>query len=41
VNWSNALPKVARTRAHYAPVSVINGGIFPVETHTLLVDREF
>jgi hypothetical protein len=28
VNWSNALPEVARTRAHYAPVSVINGGIF-------------
>jgi hypothetical protein len=41
VNWSNALPEVARTRAHYAPVSVINGGIFPVGTHPLLVDREF
>jgi hypothetical protein len=41
VNWSNALPDVARTRAHYAPVSVINGGIFPVGTHLLLGDREF
>jgi hypothetical protein len=41
VNWSNALPEVARTRAHYAPVSVINGGIFLVGTHPLLVDREF
>jgi hypothetical protein len=41
VNWSNALPKVARTRAHYAPVSVINGGIFPVGTHLLLADQEF
>jgi hypothetical protein len=36
VNWSNALPEVARTRAHYALVSVINGG-----THPLLADREF
>jgi hypothetical protein len=41
VNWSNALPEVARTQAHYAPVLVINGGIFPVGTHSLLVDREF
>jgi hypothetical protein len=41
VNWSNALPEVARTRAHYALVSVINGGIFLVGTHPLLADREF
>jgi hypothetical protein len=41
VNWCNALPEVARTRAYYAPVSVINGGIFPVGTHPLLADREF
>jgi hypothetical protein len=41
VNWSNALPEVARTRAHYAPVSVINGGIFPVGTHPFLADQEF
>jgi hypothetical protein len=41
VNWSNALPEVARTRAQYAPVSVINGGTFPVGTHPLLVDQEF
>jgi hypothetical protein len=41
VNWSNALPEVARTRVHYAPVSVINGSIFPVGTHPFLVDREF
>jgi hypothetical protein len=38
VNWSTTLPEVARTRAHYAPVSVINGSIFPVGTHSLLVD---
>jgi hypothetical protein len=38
VNWSNALPEVARTRAHYTPVSVINGGIFPVGTHPLLAN---
>jgi hypothetical protein len=41
VNWSNAVPEVARTRAHYAPVSVINGGIFPVGTHPLLANQEF
>jgi hypothetical protein len=41
VNWSNALPEVARTRAHYAPMSVINGGIFPVGTYPLLADQEF
>jgi hypothetical protein len=41
VNWSNALPEVARTRAHYAPVSVINGSIFPVGTHPFLADQEF
>jgi hypothetical protein len=41
VDWSNTLPKVARTRAHYAPVSVINGGIFPVGTHPFLADQEF
>jgi hypothetical protein len=41
VNWSNALPEVARTRAHYMPVSTINRGIFPVGTHSLLADREF
>jgi hypothetical protein len=41
VNWSNALPEVARTRAHYAPVSVINRGIFLVESHPLLADQEF
>jgi hypothetical protein len=41
VNWSNALPEVARTRAHYAPVSVINGGIFSMGTHPLLADQEF
>jgi hypothetical protein len=41
INWSNALPEIARTRAHYAPVSVINGGIFPGGTHPLLADREF
>jgi hypothetical protein len=41
VNWSNTLPEVARTRVHYAPMSVINGGIFPVGTHPLLADREF
>jgi hypothetical protein len=38
VNWSKVLPEIARTRAHYTPVSVINGGIFPVGTHPLLVD---
>jgi NAD(P)-dependent dehydrogenase (short-subunit alcohol dehydrogenase family) len=41
MNWNNVLPKVARTRAHYAPVSVINGGIFLVGTYPLLADREF
>jgi hypothetical protein len=41
VNWSNVLPEVARTRAHYAPISVINGGIFLVGTHPLLADQEF
>jgi hypothetical protein len=41
VNWSNALPEVARTRAYYTPVSIINGGIFPVGTHPLLADQEF
>jgi hypothetical protein len=41
VNWNNALPEVARTRAHYGPVSVINGGIFPVGTHLFLADQEF
>jgi hypothetical protein len=41
VNWSNVLPEVARTRAHYTPVSVINGGIFPVGTHPLLANQEF
>jgi hypothetical protein len=41
VNWSNALPEVARTRAHYAPMSVINGGVFPVGTHPLLANQEF
>jgi hypothetical protein len=41
VNWSTTLPEVARSRAHYMPVSVINGGIFPVGTHPLLADREF
>jgi hypothetical protein len=41
VNWSNALPEVVRTRAHYAPVLVINGGIFPVGTHPFLADQEF
>jgi hypothetical protein len=41
VNGSNVLPKVARTRAHYAPVSVINEGIFPVGIHPLLADQEF
>jgi hypothetical protein len=41
VNWSNALPEVARTQAHYAPVSVINGGIFPVGIHPLLANQEF
>jgi hypothetical protein len=41
VDWSNTLPEVARTRAHYALVSVINGGIFPVGTHPFLVDQEF
>jgi hypothetical protein len=41
VNWSNALPETARTRAHYAPVTVINEGIFLVGTHPLLADQEF
>jgi hypothetical protein len=41
VNWNNTLPEVARTRAYYAPVSVINGGIFPVGIHPFLVDQEF
>jgi hypothetical protein len=41
VNSSNALPEVARTRAHYAPMSVINGGIFPMGTHLFLADQEF
>jgi hypothetical protein len=41
VNWSNALPEVARTRVHYASVSVINEGIFPVGTHPFLADQEF
>jgi hypothetical protein len=41
VNWSDALPEVARTRAHYGPVPVINGGIFPVGTHRFLADQEF
>jgi hypothetical protein len=41
VNWSNTLPEVTKTRAHYTPVSVINGGIFPVGTHPLLADQEF
>jgi hypothetical protein len=41
VNWSNTLPEVARTRAHYVPVSIINGGIFLVGIHPLLANREF
>jgi hypothetical protein len=41
VNWSNTFPEIARTRTYYAPVSVINGGIFPVGTHPLLANREF
>jgi hypothetical protein len=41
VNWNNALPEGARTRAHYAPVSVIDGGSFPVGTHLLLVTQDF
>jgi hypothetical protein len=41
VNWNNALPEGARTRAHYAPVSIINGGSFPVGTHPLLENRDF
>jgi hypothetical protein len=41
VDWSNTLPEVARTRAHYVPVSVINGGIFPIGTHPFLADQEF
>jgi hypothetical protein len=41
MNWNNALLKGARTRAHYAPVSVIDGGSFPVGTHSLLVNRDF
>jgi hypothetical protein len=40
VNWNNALPEVARARAHYTLVSVINGGIFPVKTHPLLANLE-
>jgi hypothetical protein len=41
VNWNNALPEGARTRAHYVPMSVIDGGSFPVGTHPLLVDQDF
>jgi hypothetical protein len=41
VKWNNALPEVARARAHYALVSIINRGIFPVGTHPLLADLEF
>jgi hypothetical protein len=41
VNWNNPLPEGTRTRAHYAPVSVIDGGSFLVETHPLLVNRDF
>jgi hypothetical protein len=41
VNWNNALPEGARTRAYYTPVSVINGGSFPIGTHHLLVNRDF
>jgi serine/threonine protein kinase len=41
VKRNNALPEVARARAHYALVSVINGDIFPVGTHPLLADLEF
>jgi hypothetical protein len=41
VNWNNALPEDARTRAHYTSVSVIDGSSFPVGTHSLLVNRDF
>jgi hypothetical protein len=41
VNWNNALLEGARTRAHYPPMSVIDGSSFPVETHPLLVNRDF
>jgi hypothetical protein len=40
VNWNNALPEVTRTQTHYASVSVINRGIFPVGTHPLLANQE-
>jgi hypothetical protein len=41
VNWNNALPEGARTRAHYAPVSVIDGGSFSVGIHPLLINQDF
>jgi hypothetical protein len=41
VNWNNALPEGARTRVHYALVSVIDGGSFLVGTHPLLVNQDF
>jgi hypothetical protein len=40
VNW-NAFLEGTRTRAHYAPVSIIDGGSFAVGTHPLLVNRDF
>jgi hypothetical protein len=41
VNRNNALPEGARSRAHYVPVLVIDGGSFPVGTHSLLINRDF
>jgi hypothetical protein len=37
VNWNNALLDGVRSRSHYAPVSIINGGEFSVGTHPLLI----
>jgi hypothetical protein len=41
VNWNNTLSDDARSRSHYTPVSVFDGGEFPVGFHPLLINQHF
>jgi hypothetical protein len=41
MNWNNALPDGTRSRSHFAPVSVIDGGEFPGGSHPLLTSQHF
>lgn len=41
VNWNKALLEGAKTRAHYASMSIIDGGSFPIRTHPVLLNQDF